>query len=539
MVDLKAFNMTAVRDIREMPLLKILLRPAAWTRLEPQSLSGDPAPWIEARVHDPLWFLGRQWQAGEFQGEDCGTPVSVHLKASSAALTALVPGSGDETPIGPETVIEPLVEREPWHKPCLRDRADAGSALVAALRDGGGDVAAALAACPFSADELKAAGPEWRLIARRIPDAELAAEALEAGTPPWAGGAAADWLAWYRRNVSARAAVSESWVAKRLEYQFGVKAGGVTMPAPMHDGGPLDWFTFEGGADAVLETAHEARVYAMRLRYPGMPADRYWQFEDGRVNFGAMDVQPGDLIRLCFLEFATICGNDWLVAPIDLPRGVIARMDHVSYRTTFGEEFVVPRAADIGRKGRFGLFSPGPDGLMMIPPGGRRAQEGPAREEVIFARDEMANLCWAIEASVEGPEGLARDRRAETAMIDPILPAAAGTDLVYRLETEVPPWWIPMVPVPEGKFGGFFLRKGSFDGTDASQGRILAGPRFDVFDEEIPREGVRVRRVPSLIRDENGTLVRWTARRVAPAQGESASNLAYDSAFRGTTIPTA
>jgi len=51
----------------------------AWMRLEPQSVSGDPTPGIEARVHDATWLLARQWQFGEFQGEDAGTPVSVSV----------------------------------------------------------------------------------------------------------------------------------------------------------------------------------------------------------------------------------------------------------------------------------------------------------------------------------------------------------------------------------------------------------------------------------------------------------------------------
>ena len=84
-----------------------------------------------------------------------------------------------------------------------------------------------------------------------------------------------------------------------------------------------------------------------------------------------------------------------------------------------------------------------------------------------------------------------------------------------------------MVPVPKGS-GGFFLRKGSFDGTDGARGRVLARLPFDLYDEEIPREGVRLVRVPSVLRDEQGRLTRWIARRVTTAWGEGRSRLAYD-----------
>jgi len=42
----------------------------------------------------------------------------------------------------------------------------------------------------------------------------------------------------------------------------------------------------------------------MPVSYPGMPADRWWQFEDARVDFGAVDSEPDDLLRLLMVEFA-------------------------------------------------------------------------------------------------------------------------------------------------------------------------------------------------------------------------------------------
>ena len=44
-------------------------------RLEPDPLRPDVTLGATAPVHDPLWLLGRQWQTGEFQAEDGGSPV--------------------------------------------------------------------------------------------------------------------------------------------------------------------------------------------------------------------------------------------------------------------------------------------------------------------------------------------------------------------------------------------------------------------------------------------------------------------------------
>src|SRR6266545_4987546 len=50
-----------------------------WTRLEPFSRREDIDLGLQARTHDPLWLLARQWQTAEFQGEDAGTPVQARL----------------------------------------------------------------------------------------------------------------------------------------------------------------------------------------------------------------------------------------------------------------------------------------------------------------------------------------------------------------------------------------------------------------------------------------------------------------------------
>ena len=590
MPDLPRYRMLVENPVRIAELAGLLLKPPAWTRLEPQTLSGEPAAGVEMRVADALWMLARQWQMGGFRGEDCGTPVSVRLTATTQPLTGLRPGdAGDAAgragapaalprPLPADCALEPLIEAEGWTLPTLRDRAEAAHALIAALAPLGWEGAAQLlAACPFdpvdtgaglpapddnSGTTVPAPDAAWRLIAARTPDAEKVALAMEAGPPGWLAAeatgataavqqAAQDWLGWYRRNVSPRAHADSSWIDDRLEYRFGLQAGAGTaarrLEAPCHPGGAIDWFSFDlkegqglgltapepGPGDIVTHTAH---VHASRLRFPGMPARRLWQFEDGLVNFGLTDVQSNDLLRLLFLEYATIYGSDWLVAPIDLPRGSLAAVGAVSYRTTFGEEITVLPAADMRGGGAFSLFTTeGPQGAetcFLIPPNARQALEGPAREEVVFARDETANVVWAIERSHEGVDGLARDLGIETGILPQPGRPQPGADDAWTLEILPPGNWIPMVPMPQGESGGFILRKGSFDGRDCARGRMLAPKPFDLRDEEVPREGVRVRRLPALLRDENGALHRWTARRVGPAWGEARSRLEYD-ATRG------
>lgn len=554
-----AHELLADRPVALKEIVPLLLAPPAWTRLEPQSLSGEPEAGVQMRIADPLWMLGRQWQMGEFQGEDCGTPVSVRLQARSQPLTALRPG-GPERQAAPEPlhegqVFEPRIEAAGAAPPSLRDRAEAGAALVAALGPlGWSGEAQLLEDCAFALDGdtegIADVDAAWRLIARHHPDGEAAAAALEAGTPDWLQGepdavqsAASDWLGWYRRNVSPPQQAS-SWHADRLEYRFALQAGtgaeARTLAAPCHLGGAVDWYSFDLAAGAGLgldaegsgARRHETRVHASRLRYVGMPAPRLWQFEDGLVNLGVTDVQPNDLARLVFLEFATLYGTDWLVAPIDLPRGALIEITGVSYRTTFGEDVAVKPAEDRLARDLFRLYrTDGPRGAeaaFVLPPNGRAPLQGEAREEVVFARDETANLVWAIERSCEGADGLARDRALEVLPMAPPATPQPGAHDAWTLEVRPPDHWIPMVPVPTNRQGGFILRKGSFDGTDHARSRLLAPTPFNLQDEEVPREGVRVRRIPAVLRDEDGSLHRWTTFRESAAWGESRSRLDYD-----------
>src|SRR5258708_32514632 len=87
----------------------------SWTRLEPRTR--DPLDLnlgLQARVHDPLWMLTRQWQLGEFQAQDAGTAIVASLTATAAPLTRYQPAGGqaqayDGTPPGA------CVERETVH----------------------------------------------------------------------------------------------------------------------------------------------------------------------------------------------------------------------------------------------------------------------------------------------------------------------------------------------------------------------------------------------------------------------------------------
>lgn len=58
-----------------------------WRRVEPRCRNDNFAPGLEAKSADPFWLLARQWQVGEFQGEDTGSPISVEFATKTQPIT--------------------------------------------------------------------------------------------------------------------------------------------------------------------------------------------------------------------------------------------------------------------------------------------------------------------------------------------------------------------------------------------------------------------------------------------------------------------
>ncbi|MBL8972401.1 MAG: hypothetical protein JNK56_17575, partial [Myxococcales bacterium] len=61
-------------------------------RLEAITRTDDVAQGLQARLADPLWLIGRQWQVGELTGEDAASPVLCTGELEHAPATRLRAG---------------------------------------------------------------------------------------------------------------------------------------------------------------------------------------------------------------------------------------------------------------------------------------------------------------------------------------------------------------------------------------------------------------------------------------------------------------
>jgi hypothetical protein len=82
-----------------------------WNRLEGRPRSVDFERSLRAEVRDPLWFLTRQWQFGEFEGDDAGSPIDARIAYETAPLDGYRSG-GDLLPYDGKTPLEAGVESE-------------------------------------------------------------------------------------------------------------------------------------------------------------------------------------------------------------------------------------------------------------------------------------------------------------------------------------------------------------------------------------------------------------------------------------------
>ena len=84
-----------------------------WNRLEgrPRAEKFDRA--LRAEVHDALWMLTRQWQMGEFRGDDAGSPILTKVKLETTRLRKYQPDDGPVEEFNDAIPLESQVEQMP------------------------------------------------------------------------------------------------------------------------------------------------------------------------------------------------------------------------------------------------------------------------------------------------------------------------------------------------------------------------------------------------------------------------------------------
>jgi hypothetical protein len=553
-----------------------------WWRLE--ALARDPrlSDALEARIADPLWMLGRQWQTGEFQATDGGTPVNARARISVRTLGLYRPGGTGAAAAAPPLdlagrPLDLLVEAEPappdlrlsiaGGRQWLRLLTDGPDVLSNWLRAGYGINPAPAGPAPDEDAERLAAATGGRALDGRAVYAALtkATKAGDFGDLPGSTSAVAKaapaYVAWWEARLGRAPTTSSGWQDSRMEYEFAVATSNgeeTVFTARDYDGDGIDWPTFDVDAAASIRddgpAAAPEKVVALALPSPvtfkGMPAPRWWQFEDATVSFPRIDAAPDDLARLFAVEFALIYGNDFFVIPVRLPVGTVSRVDSLVVDDSFGWSFLIGSTEVVDGPGSaWHIFKPAPDSRgagadplteLLLPATALGRIDGEPLEDVLLARDDVAALAWGIEHVVAGAAGRPLDRaqaaaerrrRADLAADPP--PAPTG-ELRYRLATEVPENWYPLLPKQTGLRAIEFQLGEAHLGpnpTPTPLGSVLGSSiPLSIQEEELYRAGLRVRRLARRVRWSDGSVRLWLGRRSTSRRGESGSGLRFDCA---------
>lgn len=404
---------------------------------------------LSARVKDPLWFLARQWQTGEFEAENGGALAEIEVKSRHFPVTHL--------------------QRQ--GKPQEVDR--------------------------------------------RQP--------LE-------------------RFIEAEDSDASAWRREALEYEFGLSTTGHQLQASEYSGFQLDWYQFD-----LVETFEDATpidddpqsFVPTQMTFRGAPDPRWWKIEDAGAYFDSPREAEPSILSTLLPEFFYTDINNWYMIPAPMPSGSVREIGSLKVTDSFGvtttlkpiedetwRVFALDPAAGKGGLSGASLFAPNIALDVLY---------NDVLEDVRFVRDEQANLVWAWEHAYTTEDG-DTIRNGDTqdggdSEGDPSQEAAG-----FRLMSEVPANWIPYVPVQINLTptnGEVFLRRGRTD-PDASRANPqyrsrIVGESIRLMEEEVPRTGLRVRRIRKFAAgagaDDNHF---WVGRHKDAGRGHSGPGLQFD-----------
>jgi hypothetical protein len=555
----------------------------AFNRLEASPRTKNFERSLRAEVRDPLWMLTRQWQMGEFRGEDAATPIGARILTSQQRVDRMVLGAGAVRGYDDTVPIETRVERETLH-------GDLGLAVE-------------LARTFWKSDPALVAGHRARLIAKYplvfAPEANdyAGSHLYEAARTRWWNGFAmhddvvglgtspaatrfSEWLdaegvtdpdraallalgdrlvAWFARVYSQpESPLDNAWKPSQLEYAFALATPASrqnVLVADEYYQGHVDWYSFDLDTsrqlvrDDVIEPVPEpadddelTSFIPAPISFKGMPHPRFWQMEENQTDFGAIDASTTALLHLVFAEFGLIYSNDWFMLPFPMPFNSLCEVKGIAVTDVFGQETLIrpagrgpetdwhrwtmfnhsSRAATATAFNKFYLASSIADFL-----------EGDPVEKVNFLRDETANMVWAVENIVPSLAGggIRGDEMDIGKAQPPDLTGLPGAVVRYIAGTTVPSNWIPFIAVRvPGSTTEIRLQRARMPGAAPARGLLLTEvpPPYFVNEEEVSRVGAIVQRSWQRARWLDGATFLWLGRFKQAGRGEGHSDLRFD-----------
>lgn len=505
-------------------------------RLEPLTVP-DAADATRGTVHDPLWFLTRQWQLGEFQGENASTPVKVEIDTTARHIVHRATGASLET-VPPEVLVES--EIDDWWTLGRRLRL-------------GAQIAAGLKLDPETPWVLTDPPPPYDLV-----------------RPAWDGLAM-----WQRRedlaiNPDILADIPPDtppiWVENELIYDADdvFTADAVKLHVRRHRGGRLDWFSVDADVPEGTPSADPdkipRRVVPARLDYPGMPRRGVWEIEDARADLSALAPDAVHTATQIMLNLYASHRDEWFDVPVPTPTGRILRIVRFTVTDSFGEVYTggldesgkptgpiglhpptdqvpVPGLSPVDNTLPWGLFHTRhlDSGELVLVQTVDRPLVGDVVERVQFGVDDESNVVWAVERRLDSRDTSPRKPSEGTSLVPP-RPSdrTRGQAYDYVPGVGAESNWIPYTMSEPDHPRELIQRRlvdvSHFPAALAGEARaaILTGGGRRIAESVIPLGGLEIERRWMLVRDAHGNPHLWLQRHRRPLTSPPARTLRFD-----------
>ncbi|REL33837.1 hypothetical protein DYD21_10555 [Rhodohalobacter sp. SW132] len=432
-----------------------------WNRLEGRPRREDFDRALKAEVRDALWMVSKQWQMGEFIGDDAGSPVLAKAHMETTSLTKYKAGDAPATAIEKDIPLEVKVEHQQipfrqgskdialdirllmgrqWLKWINRIDSDLKQEYIDNYQivqpDSESESDAHICAHVKTWQKVTAVagrcmdGYRFYRFLKDNPglpsyhDIEGVGDAQK----PEIDVAADKFMEWYERlyyQSHEQDKENPSWQPSYLEHQFACSAPKGeeerVLTADEYYHGHLDWYNLDldnettslGDIDSSGEDPEGSITRTFiptSVTFGGMPHPRWWTMENWKTNIGFVKPDTTDLNKLLLLDFFLVYSNDWFLVPFTLPVGSLGNVRGLTVTNSFGEKTWIEAAGSGSNEDwhRWNMYThsirgseevPADTGLSVLPVA-RKVLEGKPLEEVYLLRDEIANMVWGVESKI-------------------------------------------------------------------------------------------------------------------------------------------
>lgn len=425
-------------------------------RLEPRSRNRNLTNSLSFRIHDPLWMLTRQWQFGEFRGNDAGSAIvaTASLKAhqlntirfgnqsidlrmkADAGIEPSVERINEDltTQVGVESALyfRSLIKHDSTLKPLFKEINERCKILYPLVNK--------KQRVSLEHEEVRKFSEQQNSQAKTFENAyvgkafdgrslyhDLKNKAQLCQDYPASKNICELYIKWFEsRYLPHSESKSSAWNTQKLGYEFEAQTSNDTFVAEDYHSGRVSWYSFDH--KKTNNGSNPDREYKFvglptLARFEGAPNKRLWQFEDRKVYMGNSDEMQSTANGVT-LQYVTMYGNDWMLIPLDVTIGSLVSVNSIKVRDTFGiTTNINERAGSDSIKAhsfgnRWELFTQAPMNILnetsdsrkssdalFFPPALPFTIESQPIEEIQFLRDEMANMVWGVELRVNDGYG--------------------------------------------------------------------------------------------------------------------------------------